>query len=74
MNDELTPEESLADAAHSIAANLKWLGTGDASTHFGAIEAHSMMMGEVGKDVAAGLESVAGALHEIAEALRENEE
>lgn len=36
----------LAKAQRSLATHVKYLGNGDASTHFGAIEAFSMHLGE----------------------------
>jgi hypothetical protein len=62
---------NIVDATDSIAQairhGLKWLGTGDALTSMGAIEAHGAMVKE-----AAG--SIAAAIHDLADAIREMNE
>ena len=52
----------IADALESIATQLKYLGSGNASTEIGAIEG----LGIVTKEA---IESLSSAVHEIAESL-----
>jgi hypothetical protein len=59
--------EAIATGLGSVARAIKALGNGNAASQMGAIEAASMKIHQ-------GLESVAGALREIAEAMRERGE
>jgi hypothetical protein len=66
---------NLVDVINTLAQNLrfglKWLGNGDASTHFGAIEGHGMATIEGAGKIENGLESVASAIGDLAAAVRE---
>jgi hypothetical protein len=67
----------VAGTADAIRYATKWLGTGEASTPFGAMEAHASMLDKTGQRIAEaldGLDSVASALREVAEAVRERAE
>lgn len=71
-NEEGSPQECtvaavlcVADALYDIAAALRALGTGDAATTMGAIEAHAVMS----KDSVSG---VASALSEVAASIRDS--
>ena len=58
--DEMTIPGALmhiADALGSIATQLKYLGTGDAGTSMGAIEAHAVMVREAFGEVASSIEN-----------------
>ena len=59
------------DVARSIRSGLKWLGNGDASTHFGAIEGHGMAILDAATKIENGLDGIASAIHELATAIRE---
>lgn len=63
MNDR---EEQREEALESIAAALRRLGTNDAATQMGAIE-------HLAKEIKEGCEAIAGAVHDLAEAIRERE-
>lgn len=60
----MSDETSLEDAILSVASQLKWLGNGDASTHFGAIEAHGMQIEKAGQ-------AIADAISDLADAIRD---
>jgi hypothetical protein len=55
---------ALAEAQDRTAEFLKWLGTGDAATTMGAIEAHGAFVREGLKAVADGLGALAAAIEE----------
>ncbi len=63
--------DAIDDLARSIRSGLKWLGNGDASTCFGAIEGHGMATLEAAGKITNGLESVATAIGDLATAVRE---
>lgn len=65
--------DALDGIGRAIRHGLKWLGTGDAATPMGAIEAHGSMVIEAAEKVEAGLESIARALDGLAEAIRERD-
>ena len=48
----------VSDVPGAIRFATKWLGTGDASTHFGAIEAHASMLKESMDRIADGLDAL----------------
>lgn len=72
MDDAANVVDALDRLASVVAKGLKWLGTGDAATPFGAIEAHAMAIKDAGDAIAGSLESVASALNGVAEAIRES--
>jgi hypothetical protein len=63
--------DDLAEALLAVAEQISRLGNGTASTDFGAIEGHAMMVEAAGAAIASGLDGVAGALDRIADAIRE---
>jgi hypothetical protein len=72
---------AIAGALHAVADRLRYLGNGDASTHMGAIEAHSKHMGEmmemcseaVSGALEAGSSNVAEALYTMADAIKKRD-
>lgn len=58
--------------SRSIQCGLKWLGTGDAGTTMGALEAHAVLLKETGDRMASGLESIADSISDLADAIRES--
>jgi hypothetical protein len=56
--------DAMTDVARAIRSGLKWLGTGDAATPMGALEAHAVLLKE-------GVDGLRSALSEIAESIRE---
>jgi hypothetical protein len=56
--------ERLVSAIEGLRTWMKYLGNGDASTTFGAIEAHGMAIKEAAEEIASGLRDVAGAIRE----------
>lgn len=52
----------VADLSHAITGAAFHLGTGNASTHMGAIEAHSVMVKEAGDRIADSLDGLARAI------------
>ena len=72
-NEEVVFREFVT-AVNSIVEELSRLGNGNACTNgMGAIEGHAMHLGEkiegMGHQIGGGLENVAHALHEVAQAL-----
>jgi len=63
-------DEKMVDAVSRVATALKYLGNGDASTTFGAIEGHAMQV----EKVAAALDSIAGSLERIAQSFEDKED
>jgi hypothetical protein len=70
--------DALDSIGQSLRYGLKWLGTGDAATPMGAIEAHAAMMNDPPEEISGALrevaeagESIADALQEVAKAIRE---
>lgn len=61
----------VAKALLNIGLQLRNLGNGDAATHMGAIEAHSIQIKEGCAAIAGALESVAEALKKIAHNMEE---
>jgi hypothetical protein len=59
---------NLVDVVHELARavgfGLKWLGTGDAMTQMGAIEAHGVMVKEAAETIAAAISDLASAIRE----------
>ena len=55
--------DAIAQVGGALRCAAKWLGNGDAATPMGAIEAH-------GKAIADASENIAGAIRELAEAIR----
>jgi hypothetical protein len=66
-DDDDSEYATLASAIRSVASQLKWLGTGDASTPFGAIEALCVEVDEAGQRIADGLSGVAEAIRYLAD-------
>ena len=64
-------EDTIAMIADSITYAAKVLGTGDASTRMGALEVVAKETKEGSERIAEGLHAVAGALDDIAAAIRE---
>jgi hypothetical protein len=62
-----TTEERIADALTSLAAQVKYLGAGDAGSTMGAVEFLAV-------EVREGTTRIANALEQIAQALRDREE
>jgi hypothetical protein len=62
---------NLVDVVHELAqavrSGLKWLGTGDAMTTMGAIEAHGVMVKEAAATIASALGDLASAIRETHE-------
>jgi hypothetical protein len=59
----------IGEAIEAVARQLKWLGNGDAATHFGAIEAHGIQVEKAGNAIYNGLSEVAQALENLADAV-----
>jgi hypothetical protein len=64
-------ESDILKGARLIAGALRALGTADAATPFGAIEAHSISVKEAGEQIAGGLNNVADAIDRFTEAVIE---
>ena len=68
VSDSNGEPANLVDALSQIATNIfiagKWLGNGDAATDMGALEAH-------GKAILDASETIAGAINNLADAVRE---
>jgi hypothetical protein len=75
VSDSNGEPANLVDALDSLAGavryGLKHLGNADASTPMGAIEAHGAVILESADRVSSGLESIASAINELAQAVRE---
>ncbi len=57
-------DTNLADAVGDVARALQPLGTADAATLMGALEAHGAAMLEASENIARGLDNIAGAIAE----------
>ena len=71
----------IAEALDGIASQLKWLGTGDAATTLGAVEAHAVLLKdelrglsssvmEAGEGIAKAIESLAASVDMLAGAVK----
>ena len=56
--------DAISQVANAIRYGAKWLGNGEADTPMGALEAH-------GKAIIDASETIAGAIRELADAIRE---
>jgi len=54
--------DKAASKIDAVANQLKWLGTGDAATHMGAIEALAAMVKETGESLSSAVSSVGEAI------------
>lgn len=63
--------EAMLESAKIIAHALRLLGNADAATPMGAIEAHGVAIRETGEKIAGELASIAEAIDNLAEAMRE---
>ncbi len=61
--------DAMFEIARAVSSGFKWLGNGDASTHFGALEGVGMAILESSQKVSAGLEGIGDALGRVADAL-----
>jgi hypothetical protein len=61
----------MAEALSEVARALHWLGTADAATPMGAIEAHAAMVREAANIIADGIRD---GLETVAQAIREGKE
>lgn len=59
--------DAIFEAGREISRAMKLLGTADAATPMGAIEAHGVMLKEAGDAIARGLSEVAEAIRFLAE-------
>lgn len=55
--------------ARAVSTGLKRLGTGDAATPMGAIEAHALEVKNAGEAIAGSLESIATAINRLADSI-----
>jgi len=60
--------DPVAEALRTIAGAIQRLGNADASTHFGGLEGHGMAITKAADRIAEGLEDVANAIRDLAEA------
>jgi hypothetical protein len=65
--------EAIDHVASAVRFGLKWLGTGDAGTPMGALEAHGSMVLDGAQRIANSLGAIASAIEDLAQAVRETE-
>ncbi|MDP9437542.1 MAG: hypothetical protein M3P49_02160 [Actinomycetota bacterium] len=64
-------ETNVAEALQGISSALHRLGNADAATPMGGLEAHGLAVHEASEKIEMGLCSVASAIQELADAVRE---
>ena len=66
--------EIIKQGMSELSSALRYLGNGNASTQMGAIEAFGVVFKESAEQVSRGMESIAEAINNLADAVRETRE